>query len=110
MTRQQSVYLADKFFLGTELCTLKARYEQRLAKYTGDREAEAAIRRKQETAGENAADLPGFSGERSGGRPEEKSAGRNGKTKFGERENGGITEGKFTVVNNALITVIYLNK
>lgn len=28
------VYLADKFFLGTELCTLKARYEQRLAKYT----------------------------------------------------------------------------
>ena len=44
------VYLADKFFLGTELCTLKARYEQRLAKYTGDREAEAAIRRKQETA------------------------------------------------------------
>ena len=45
-----------------------------------------------------------------GGRPDEKSAGRNGKTKFGERENGGITEGKFTVVNNALITVIYLNE
>ena len=44
------IYLADKFFLGTVPCTLEERYGQRLRKYAGDAEAEAAIRRKQRTA------------------------------------------------------------